>query len=67
MTFGILLEKIESPDFPAGYYYAHIPGLGLTTHGFGIDGAKTAAGDLLKLWLAEKRACGEPVAAPSDS
>jgi hypothetical protein len=30
MTFGIVLEKIESPDFPAGYYYAHVPGLGFT-------------------------------------
>ena len=52
MTFGMVLENIEAPDFPAGYYYAHVPTLGLTTHGLGIDGAKAAAYDLLRLWLA---------------
>ncbi len=53
MTFGIVFEKIDSPDFPSGYYYAHIPAVGLTTHGLGIEGARAAALDLLKLWLAE--------------
>jgi predicted RNase H-like HicB family nuclease len=66
MTFAILFEKIEGEDFPPGYYYAHIPSLGLTTHGLGIDGARAAADDLLRLWVAEKRANGEAVSAPSD-
>jgi predicted RNase H-like HicB family nuclease len=66
MTFAILFEKIEAEAFPAGYYYAHIPSLGLTTHGLGIEGAEAAAKDLIRLWVAEKRACGEEVTAPSD-
>jgi len=56
MIYGVLLEKIQDSDFPSGYYYAHIPSLGLTTHGYGIEGAKKAAKDLITLWLAEKRA-----------
>ena len=61
MVYGILFEKIQESDFPPGYYYAHIPLLGLTTHGFGIEGAKEAAKDLIKLWLAEKKANGEAI------
>ncbi len=61
MNFGILFEKVTDPDFPAGYYYAHVPSLGLTTHGLGIDGARQAAADLARLWIAERRANGEPV------
>ena len=67
MTFGVMFEKVQDPDFPAGYYYAHIPSLSLTTHGLGIDGARTAAADLLKLWIAEKRAHGESLPAESES
>ena len=52
MQYGIIFEKIEDPGFPAGYYYAHIPALGLTTHGIGIEGARAAAIDLIKLWVA---------------
>jgi len=66
MTFAILIEKIQGEAFPPGYYYARIPSLGLTTHGLGIEGARAAADDLLRLWVAEKRANGEAVAAPSD-
>jgi len=33
----------------------------LTTHGKGIEEAKKAAEDLLKLWLAEKKANGDAV------
>jgi predicted RNase H-like HicB family nuclease len=51
MNFAIIYEKIEDEDFPEGYYYAHIPLYNLTTHGFGIDGAKEAAKDLIKLWI----------------
>jgi predicted RNase H-like HicB family nuclease len=54
MNFGILFEKVTDKDFPASYFYAHVPSLGLTTHGLGIEGAKEAAIDLLRLWLAEK-------------
>ncbi len=67
MQFGIVLEKIEEPGVPAGYYHAHIPSLNLTTHGLGIQGAREAATDLLKLWLAERRANGETVSVPTES
>jgi predicted RNase H-like HicB family nuclease len=50
-----------------GYYYAHVPSLGLTTHGLGVDGARQAAADLVHLWLAEKRAHGEKITATSDA
>ena len=51
MNFGVLFEKIREPDFPPGYFYAHVPTLGLTTHGLGVDGAREAALDLVRLWL----------------
>ena len=59
MNLGVLFERVQEPDFPTGYYYAHIPTLGLTTHGLGIDGAREAAMDLARLWLAEKQANGD--------
>ncbi len=59
MTSGILLEKIENGELPSGSYYAHLPALGLTTHGEGIEGARAAAEDLVKLCCAEKRPAGE--------
>jgi predicted RNase H-like HicB family nuclease len=52
MTYGIIFEKINEPGFD-GYYYAHIPSLGLTTHGVGIDGARAMAEDMVTLWLEE--------------
>jgi predicted RNase H-like HicB family nuclease len=66
MNFGILFEKIDEKDFPAGYYYAHIPSLGLTTHGLGLDGARHAAFDLARAWLSEKKAHGDSLPAPSE-
>lgn len=54
MKFGVVFEKIVEQDFPQGYFYAHIPTLSLTTHGEGIEGARTAAHDLIKLWIEEK-------------
>ena len=66
MTYGILCEKISDGSLPPDYYYAHVPALGLTTHGVGIDGARAAAQELVQLWVAEKRANGEAVAAPAD-
>ena len=54
MTYGILFEKIESGELAHGFYYAHVPALGLTTHGEGIEGARAAAEDLVKLWLGKE-------------
>ena len=59
MSFTIIYEKITDGSLPDGYYYAHIPTLDLTTHGLGIEGAKEAARDLIKLWIDEKKANGE--------
>ncbi len=59
MNLGVVFERVQEAGFPAGYYYAHIPTLGLTTHGLGIEGARSAALDLARLWLAEKTANGE--------
>jgi len=67
MNFSVVFEKVQDTGFPAGYYYAHIPSLSLTTHGLGIEGARAAASDLLKLWVAEKRANGDTIAAPAES
>ena len=67
MNFGILFEKVTDQDFPSGYYYAHVPSLGLTTHGIGVEGARQAATDLLQLWLAEKRANGEKISPPAET
>ena len=61
MNFGVLFEKVTDQEFPAGYYYAHVPSLGLTTHGLGIEGARQAARDLLQLWIAEKQSNGETI------
>jgi predicted RNase H-like HicB family nuclease len=61
MNFAVLFEKVADIDFPAGYYYAHVPSLGLTTHGLGIEGARQAAADLLRLWIAEKHSNGEAI------
>ncbi|NOS83918.1 MAG: hypothetical protein HOP31_02160 [Ignavibacteria bacterium] len=55
----IIYEKITDGTLPDNYFYAHIPGLDLTTHGLGIEGAKDSAMDLMKLWIEEKRANGE--------
>jgi hypothetical protein len=67
MRFSVVFERVQDAGFPPGYYYAHVPSLGLTTHGPGIEGARLAASDLLRLWLAEKRASGEAVAASSET
>lgn len=67
MKYGILLEKISEAGFPNGYFYAHIPTLGLTTHGKGIEGALIAAKDLLSLWLEEKKANNEEVPIPQET
>ena len=61
MTYTILFQKIEDKDFPSGYYYAHIPSFDITTHGSGIEGAREAVKDLVKIWIEEKKAEGEKV------
>ena len=60
MRYTVILEPINEPD-SAGWYFAHIPTLDLTTHGEGVDGAIGAATDLVQGWIAERRARGEPV------
>lgn len=67
MYYSILYEPIRDPEFPPGYYYAHVPALDLTTHGLGIEGAKSAAIDLITLWIEERRARGEAVPVESES
>ena len=66
MTYSVIYEKINDPSFPAGYYYAHVPALDLTTHGLGIEGAKEAARDLVKLRIEEKVASRETIPVESD-
>lgn len=66
MIYGVVLEKFSGKDGMPGYYYAHIPALGLTTHGEGVEGARAAALDLLKVWLAEKQQAGEEITAQTD-
>lgn len=39
-----------------GYYYAHVPSMGITTHGDGVEGAMAAARDLIGLWVDESAA-----------
>ncbi|MEY2467014.1 MAG: hypothetical protein QOD03_1535 [Verrucomicrobiota bacterium] len=67
MNFSVVFEKVQEPDFPPGYFYAHIPSLGLTTHGLGVEGARAAAADLLKLWVSEKHANGEKIPASAET
>jgi predicted RNase H-like HicB family nuclease len=66
MTYGVLFEKMEEDGPAPGWYYAHIPALGLTTHGQCVKGARAAAADLLQVWLEEKRAAGETMDSPSE-
>lgn len=61
MKYSVVFEKITEKNFPEGYYYAHVPAMDLTTHGEGIEGARNAAIDLVKLWIEEKRANGEAI------
>ena len=60
MRYSVLIEPINEPEF-AGYYYAHVPTLDLTTHGQGIEGAIAAAQELIEAWVEEKRSRGEKV------
>jgi len=51
MKYAVALEPVPDSENMAGYFYAHVPSLGLTTHGLGATGALAAAKDLVKLWL----------------
>jgi predicted RNase H-like HicB family nuclease len=67
MNYGIVFEPVDDPGFPEGWFYAHIPALGVTTQGEGLDGAKHAAKELAALWIAEKKANSEQVPQPASS
>jgi len=64
MSYLVIFEQIIDGSMPSGYYYAHIPAVGLTTHGLGIEGARKAAEDLAQLWIAEKSANNEKILNP---
>jgi len=67
MTYTIIYEKINDASLGEGYFYAHLPALDLTTHGLGIEGAKAAILELLKIWIEEKKANNEPIIREEES
>lgn len=67
MRYSLLVEPVESAEGMKGFYYAHVPSLGLTTHGKGVEGAIAAARELIQLWVQEKRAAGEEPSGSSES
>ncbi len=67
MRYSVLVEPVEERENLPAFYYAHVPSLGLTTHGEGVEGALAAARDLIRLWLEEKRAAGESPAQVRES
>ncbi len=60
MRYTVFIEPTHEPDQP-GWYYAHIPALDLTTHGYGVEAAMQAAKDLVKGWIAELREQGQDI------
>jgi predicted RNase H-like HicB family nuclease len=67
MRYPVMLERVPDEESMPGYFYAHVPSLGLTTHGLGMEGALEAARDLVASWNEEKRAHGEPVTAAPEA
>jgi predicted RNase H-like HicB family nuclease len=67
MRYSVLVEPVEAEEKMPGCFYAHVPSLGVTTHGRGIEGALEAARDLIHLWVDEKRAAGENPAPARES
>ena len=59
MRYNVIVEPVEASEHMPGCFYAHVPSLGITTHGNGVEGALAAARDLIHLWVSEKRAAGE--------
>jgi predicted RNase H-like HicB family nuclease len=53
MRYSVLLEPVEELENMPGCFYAHVPSLGITTHGQGMEGALEAARDLIQVWLDE--------------
>ncbi|MBK9247025.1 MAG: type II toxin-antitoxin system HicB family antitoxin [Ignavibacteria bacterium] len=60
MKIPVLYQRIDEKNFE-GYFYAYVPQWGITTHGYGIDGARTAIEDLIKIWISEKEDHGESI------
>ena len=67
MKYTVLIEPVEESEGMPGFYYAHVPSLGITTHGGGIEGAMSAARDLIGLWVEEMRSSGKAPTAPGES
>ena len=67
MRYSVLVEPVEERENFPGFYYAHVPSLGITTHGDGVEGALAAARDLIHLWVEEKTAAGESIAPARES
>lgn len=67
MRYSVLVEPVEESENMPGYFYAHVPSLGITTHGQGVESALEAARDLIHLWVDEKRAAGENPTSPRES
>jgi hypothetical protein len=59
MRYSVLVEPVEEREKMPGLFYAHVPSVGVTTHGQGIEGAPEAARDLIPPWVDEKKAAGE--------
>lgn len=67
MKYAVMIEPVEESEGMPGFYYAHVPSLGITTHGERIEGAMNAARDLISLWVEEIRAGGKDPQAPGES
>ncbi len=67
MKYAVLIERVEDSQAMPGFYYAHVPSLGLTTHGSGIEGAMASAKDLITLWVEEMRSAGTSVPNPGEA
>ena len=61
MRYSVLVEPVEDRENLPGFYYAHVPSLGITTHGDGVEGAIAATRDLIHLWVEEKAAADESI------
>jgi predicted RNase H-like HicB family nuclease len=67
MKYAVVIEPVEDSEGMPGHYYAHVPSLGITTHGGGVEGAMSAARDLISLWIEELRAAGKEPKVPGES
>lgn len=59
MRCSVLVEPVEPSESMPGRYSAHVPSLGITTRGSGMEGAIAAARDLIHPWVEDKREAGE--------